>query len=227
MQSADARRVIVTGDDPVADGLLRGFGDLGIAAVRLRCDYESEPAVQQALVAEVGSLAGVDQIVHTWLAPGLFGGRRFVDIDDDEWAGACERSLEAAWWIARASAAPLQATGGSLVFVTPTIGMAGAAQFTMLATVAEGIRVLAKSCGRQWGAAGATVNIVAAAPHHWVGPDAGDVLHRGISLASAALGGAGNVAHDLAPLVALLADPGAHFLTASTLVADGGTWVGL
>ena len=46
--------------------------------------------------------------------------------------------------------------------------MAGAADFTMLAAVAEGIRVLAKACGRQWGVDGATVNTIAAAPHHWV-----------------------------------------------------------
>jgi hypothetical protein len=46
-------------------------------------------------------------------------------------------------------------------------------------------------------------------------------------LSTPAFGSAGSVVDDVTPLVALLADPDAHFLTAATLVADGGTWVGL
>ena len=37
----------------------------------------------------------------------------------------------------------------------------------------------------------------------------------------------GEADDDLAPLVAALATPGTHFLTAATLVADGGVWMGL
>ena len=84
-----------------------------------------------------------------------------------------------------------------------------------------------RACGRQWGVDGATVNTIAAAPHHWVDAETADTLTRGISLSTPAFGGHGSVADDLAPLIALLDDPDAHFLTAATLVADGGTWVGL
>jgi 3-oxoacyl-[acyl-carrier protein] reductase len=161
------------------------------------------------------------------LAPGVAEPHRFVELTDDEWAAGCERSLAAAWWLARASAEPLRASAGSLVFVVPTVGMAGAAEFTMLAAVAEGVRVLAKASGRQWGGDGVTVNTVAAAPHHWVDADTADALTRAISLSTPAFGSAGSVVDDVTPLVALLADPDAHFLTAATLVADGGTWVGL
>ena len=221
--SAEARRVVVTGADPIADQLIDGFARLGVEAVALDIGSGSEADVRAAF----DTLAGVDQVVHTWLAPGLLTARQFMEVSEDEWAGACERSLEAAWWVARASAAPLKASGGSLVFVVPTIGMAGGAEFTMLATVAEGLRVLAKGCGRQWGASGATANTVAAAPHHWVGSGAGDTLTRAVSLSTPAFGSAGDVADDPSPLIALLRDPQAHFLTAATLVADGGTWVGL
>ena len=113
------------------------------------------------------------------------------------------------------------------MFLVPTVGMAGAAEFTMLAAVAEGVRVLAKGCGRQWGVDGVTVNTIAAAPHHWLDADAADALTRAISLSTPAFGGPGDAAEDLAPLIALLDDPDAHFLTANTLVADGGTWMGL
>jgi 3-oxoacyl-[acyl-carrier protein] reductase len=221
------RSVVVTGDGPLADELLDGLDALGIGAVPLECTFESEDAVRDAMTAADARLLGIDQVVHTWLAPGIVAPHRFVELSDDEWAHGCEHSLAAAWWVARASAAPLRESSGSLVFVVPTLGMAGAADFTMLAAVAEGIRVLAKGCGRQWGVDGTTVNTVAAAPHHWVDGDTADALTRAISLSTPAFGSAGSVADDLAPLIALLDDPDAHFLTAATLVADGGTWVGL
>ncbi len=114
--------------------------------------------------------------MHTWLAPGVVAAQPFMDVDEAAWAAGCEHSLEAAWWLARRSAEPLRATAGSLVFVVPTVGMAGAAEFAMLAAVAEGVRVLAKGCGRQWGVDGVTVNTIAAAPHHWLDADTGDAL---------------------------------------------------
>jgi 3-oxoacyl-[acyl-carrier protein] reductase len=221
------RRVVVTGEGPLVDGLLDGFDDLGVDALHLECAFESEDAVRQAIAAADRRLDGLDQVVHTWLATGVVAPHQFVSISDDEWATGCEHSLAAAWWLARACATPLRASSGSLVFVVPTLGMAGAAEFTMLAAVAEGIRVLAKGCGRQWGVDGATVNTVATAPHHWLDADTAEALTRAISLSTPALGGAGTAADDLAPLIALLEDPDAHFLTAATLVADGGTWVGL
>jgi 3-oxoacyl-[acyl-carrier protein] reductase len=221
------RRVVVTGDAPLADRLVDGLDDLGIEALLLDCTFESEDAVRAAMGAAEQRLDGIDQVVHTWLAPGVVAPHRFVDLSDDEWADGCEHSLAAAWWLARASAAPLRASSGSLVFVVPTLGMAGAAELTMLAAVAEGVRVLAKGCGRQWGVDGTTVNTVAAAPHHWVDAETADAVTRAISLSTPAFGTSGSVADDLAPLIALLDDPDAHFLTAATLVADGGTWMGL
>src|SRR5206468_6216380 len=112
----------------------------GVAAVPLECTFESENAVRTAMAAADARLHGIDQVVHTWLAPGVLPPHRFVDLTDDEWINDCEHSLAAAWWLARASAAPLRASSGSLVFVVPTLGMAGAAAFTMLAPVAEGVR---------------------------------------------------------------------------------------
>ncbi len=221
------RSVVVTGDGSLAHALLEGIDALGCGTLHLDCAFASEDEVRAALAEADRQLHGIDQVVHTWLAPGVVQAHHFVDLADDEWADGCERSLAAAWWLARASARPLRASSGSLVFVIPTLGMAGAAEFTMLAAVAEGVRVLAKACGRQWGVDGVTVNTVATAPHHWVEAEIADGLTRAISLSTPAFGNAGSITDDLAPLIALLDDPDAHFLTAATLVADGGTWVGL
>jgi NAD(P)-dependent dehydrogenase (short-subunit alcohol dehydrogenase family) len=227
MSPITGRSAVVTGKGALAEGLLDGLDELGVAAVPLECTFESEAAVIDALATAHGRLRGIDQVVHTWLAPGLVTPHRFMDLDEDTWAAGCERSLAAAWWVASARAGPPRAPAGTPVFVVPTLGMAGAAEFSMLAAVAEGVRVLAKGCGRQWGADGVTVNTVAAAPHHWVEADTADALTRAISLSTPAFGHAGDPSTDLAPLVALLDDPDAHFLTAGTLVVDGGTWMGL
>jgi 3-oxoacyl-[acyl-carrier protein] reductase len=227
MSRREGRRVAVTGTTALAEGLAAGLQAEGAAVALLDCSFESEADVAAAVQAAVDTLGGLDQVVHTWVEPALLDAHVFAALGEETWAIACEHSLEAAWWIARQSSPPLHDTRGSLVFLVPTIGMAGAAGYAMLATVAEGVRVLAKGCGRQWGAAGVTCNTVAVAPHHWVGATAGAELTRGITLSTPAFGGEGDAVTDLAPLVALLADDGAHFLTAATAVADGGTWMGL
>jgi NAD(P)-dependent dehydrogenase (short-subunit alcohol dehydrogenase family) len=237
---------MVTGTHPLASGLAQGLVARGDAVVTVApeasptvaadgvtndfvpCSFDSEAEVGRAVAEATARLGGLDEVVHTWLAPALLSERAFVDIGPEEWITACEGSLEGAWWLARAIRSPLQGSGsGAAVFVVPSISMAGAAGYAMLATVAEGIRVLAKGCGRQWAKDAVTVNIVATAPHHWVSTTAGEALSKAFSLSTPAFGGPGEIADDLAPLVSLLASRDAHFLTAATLVADGGLWMGL
>ena len=224
------RRVALVGDGRLAAGLATGLSERGaqVAIVSsATCAFDTEASIGSAVSVAGDTLGGLDLVVHAWVATSLVEPRAFVELGEDEWAGGCERSIEVAWWVARAAAAPLAATQGAMVFVVPSIGMSGGADFAMLAATAEALRVLAKACGRQWGAAGVTVNTVAVAPHHWVDPDAAAALTRSVSLSTAALGGPGDAATDLAPLVALLASPDAHFLPAGTVVADGGIWMGL
>jgi NAD(P)-dependent dehydrogenase (short-subunit alcohol dehydrogenase family) len=232
------RRVVVTGAHPLANGLattLRTRGDevVTIAPAAhdergIACSFRSEAEVQAAVATAATRLGGIDQVVHAWLDPALLVERTFTELQADEWIESCEHSLEGAWWLARAVRAPMRSSNGTaVVFVIPSIAMAGAAGFVMLGTVAEGLRVLAKGCGRQWAKDGITVNTVATAPHHWVADDAGEVLSKAISLSSAAFGHPGDIGDDLAPLVSFLASEDAHFLTAATLVSDGGLWMGL
>jgi NAD(P)-dependent dehydrogenase (short-subunit alcohol dehydrogenase family) len=228
MSSRDGRRIAVTGDNALADGVAAGLQSLGARVVLLDAAYEAEDDVRAAMEAARDALDGrIDQVVHAWMEPALLDARVFAEVSEETWAIACEHTLEVAWWTARQASPSLRDTRGSLVFLVPTIGMAGGAGFAMLAAVAEGIRVLGKGCGRQWGAAGVTCNTVAVAPHHWTGDAAGAELTRNITLSTPAFGDEGDAAGDLAPLVALLGDDDAHFLTAATMVADGGTWMGL
>lgn len=235
-------RVAITGASPLASGLAAGLLELGATVALLApdagalalsevtavdCGFASEAEIGVAIATADAALGGIDQVVHTWLAPSIVTPHVLVELDEAAWVDGCERSIEAAWWLARRVVAPLTATHGSLVCVVPTVGMSGGANFSMLAAASEAMRVLMKACGRQWGLVGITANTLAAAPNHWVTDDEADALTRSVSLSQPAFGRAGDPADDLAPLVAMLADPGAHFLTAGTVVADGGIWMGL
>ena len=58
-------------------------------------------------------------------------------------------------------------------------------------------------------------------------PDDAKTVTGATTLSTPAFGRSGDPATDLAPLVALIGRPEAHFLTAGTVVADGGVWMGL
>ena len=58
-------------------------------------------------------------------------------------------------------------------------------------------------------------------------PDDAKTVTGATTLSTPAFGRSGDPATDLAPLVALIGQPEAHFLTAGTVVADGGIWMGL
>lgn len=229
------RRVVLIGASPLAAGIAEGLRERGDDIVTLApetedgvgCELDSEDAVREALGLATERLGGIDQLLHAWVPPSLLRETSFTDIEEVGWIDGCERALEAAWWVARQAIPPLLATGGSMVFLVPTVGLAGGAGFTMLGAYAEGVRVLAKGCGRQLGTQGVTVNTIATAPHLWVGTETGDALTRSISLSTPAFGRTGSPTEDLAPLVAMLASPDAAFLTAGTLTADGGIWMGL
>ena len=129
------------------------------------------------MTAAVEAIGGIDQFVYDVVS-------RRAHRDDDLHrrvrggvGRACEGALDAAWWLVRALIGPLRASrGGSIVFVVPTVGLTGASGFVMLSVVAEGLRVLAKGCGRCWGEDGVAVNTLATSPALWVAPDHGQRL---------------------------------------------------
>lgn len=220
--------MVVTGATALADEIAGGLTERGASVRRLDLtELRSEDAVRAAVASAADELGAIEQVVHAWVPASLMQDVAFMDLDESAWEQGCERALEAAWWMARQAIPHLRSTSGSLVFLVPTTGMAGGARHVMLAAYAEGARVLAKSCGRQLASAGVNVNTIATAPHPWVPQDAADELTRSISLSVPAFGRSGEVSADLAPLVTLLASPDAQFLTANTLTADGGTWMGL
>jgi meso-butanediol dehydrogenase/(S,S)-butanediol dehydrogenase/diacetyl reductase len=227
MTLAVSRRIVLTGASPAAAAIAEALSGAGGTVQRIVDSFGSEAAVAEALSDAESALGGIDQVVHAWVPDTVMSGASFMSLDEQAWADGCEAALSGAWWLARQAIPLLLKTHGSLVFLVPTIGMSGAAEYSMLASVAEGIRVLAKGCGRQLGTEGVTVNTIATANALWMPPDDAKTVTGATTLSTPAFGRSGDAADDLAPLVALLGQSEAHFVTAGTVVADGGTWMGL
>ncbi len=227
MVSLGGRRIVLTGATAavaeIADALSADGGRVHL----IPDGFGSQAAVGHALSAAQHALGGVDQVVHAWVPESVMTATSFMSLSEQAWADGCEAALSGAWWLAREAIPLLQESHGALVFLVPTIGMSGAADYTMLASVAEGIRVLAKSCGRQLGTEGVTVNTIATAAQLWMPPDDAKAVTGATTLSTPAFGRSGDPGGDLAPLVALLGRTEAHFVTAGTVVADGGIWMGL
>ena len=227
MRSLEGRRVVLTGTSPSASAIAEALSAAGGNVHRMADAFGSEAAVTQALAEAQDALGGIDQVVHAWVPDSVMTAASFMSLPEQAWADGCEAALSGAWWLARQAIPLLLPTRGALVFLVPTIGMSGAAEYTMLASVAEGIRVLAKSCGRQLGTEGVTVNTIATAAALWMPPDDAKTVTGATTLSTPAFGRSGDPGADLAPLVALLGQDEAHFVTAGTVVADGGIWMGL
>ena len=221
------KRVLITGDTPLARGIGRGLAERG---ADVRAGWR-EPATRAALAAlldtVVADLGGLDMIVHTWTHPKALARHTIDSMTEQQWIDACESTLDGAYRLAQAAHPHLAASLGRLIYVVPTIAMGGADGYAPYAAAAEGIRALAKGIAKTWGKYGITVNIIAVNVTTVLGEQAGGDAAKAFSLSPPALGRTGDPASDLAPVVALLATDDASFVTGSTLVLDGGVWMSL
>lgn len=181
-------------------------------------------AVRPGFLTAVSLLGTPDLVVHV---PAVTNGPIAVTNQHPAaWAEACEAPMAEAIGVARAvgdlvDSVPNGGAARRLVWILPTTALGGAAGFVAVSAAGEGIRALAKGAARQWGPS-CTTTVLAVSPallFTGVGPS-----EEG-SLSTPALGGPGDAATTVAPLVDLLADPRGRFTTGGTLVADGGTWM--
>ncbi|MHB1486196.1 MAG: SDR family oxidoreductase [Acidimicrobiales bacterium] len=149
--------------------------------------------------------------------------RSFVDLDDQGFKTDCEDVMWMGVKALQASLAFLSGTSGTVLIVVPTLSLAGTTGQVAYASGLEGLRALVKSAARQWGHRGVRVNCLTLAPELFGG---GVGESTGTSLGQRALGGTGEVEHDIAPVAVFLCGPEGHFVTGLTLCLDGGTWMG-
>jgi 3-oxoacyl-[acyl-carrier protein] reductase len=205
--------VLVLGRSPgFGAELARGLEDAGATVALVDGSMESRVEARAAFDEATPTGLSVDAVVHALIEPEALGAATLGDTDEASWDARGEAVLRRALWCAQAAYDSFDGRGGKLVFVTPTVGLTGGAGLVPYTTAVEGIRALAKSAARQWGANGIAVSCVAP-PVELLGASGPDV-------AATALGRLPDARGDVAPVIAmLLAGP---FVTGTTVVVDGG-----
>jgi NAD(P)-dependent dehydrogenase (short-subunit alcohol dehydrogenase family) len=218
--TTSSRNAVVVGDGPLAADLADGLGARGYRVAPVAVREVSRANFVDALKRVHQELGSIDLVVHAHAHPLALRSGTVEDISERDWIDACESTLDAAYRMAQAAHAHLVESRGRLVFVVPTTGLTGAVGYAALAAAAEGIRALAKGMAKTWGRDGITVNSIAYA----LGADSATTT---MSLVAPAFGRLPDIETDVAPVIALLASPDAHFVTGATLVLDGGIWTAL
>jgi len=146
------------------------------------------------------------------------GARPLVSTEPGAWTTGCERILwRAVTSLQAAQAAFARHDGGRIVLATATAGVSGAPGAVPFVAAAEGVRAMAKSAARQWGAAGIAVNCVSV-PLELLAPD---LAEQTTFLPPAAIPRDDPV-EDVAGAIEFLTGPGARGISGATLVVDGG-----
>lgn len=159
----------------------------------------------------------LDALVFAPWNPATAPARSLADLTDEEFDAAWQQTMDAAV-AACIDARSRMADGGSIVLTTPTIGQSGGARYAHWSAAAEGVRVLAKSAARQWGADRIAVNAIAFDPAFAL---ADPSAVGAVSIASPALPAD---IDEVARFVVAIAT-GPRTATGQTITADGGVWM--
>ena len=118
-------------------------------------------------------LSGIDRVsttlegvVHAAMPAIAYERLPFHEVDDARWDAVWEQTMRDAISVLQGGYRAMRDGGGAFVFITPVVGMSGAAELGPYSAAVEGVRLLAKSAARQWGPDGIRVNCLAPAPEH-------------------------------------------------------------
>jgi 3-oxoacyl-[acyl-carrier protein] reductase len=204
---------LTPGTTSFSHDLRAALRDLGVDAALVQRRSDDRRELREAF-AQVGAEAVV--LVCGDESATVPGG--LAETGPAEWDQRGERLLREALATLQAAHDHFAAAGrGRLVVVTSTAGISGAATIVPFVTAAEGVRAMAKSAARQWGAHGVTVNAVLV-PLGVLDPDAAGVTPF---LTPPALG-ATTPMRDVATAVRWFAGADGTGITGATVVADGG-----
>ena len=214
--------MVVGGGDPAAS-LANGL----TGNVRLATPAPAE--VDDDFVERFGEVSGspiggLDLVVHALYPQASRSRCRIEDMSPQHWRAACDEPLEAGMRLARSAYEHLRQRQGVILYCVPLVGSSGAGDFSALAAVAEGLRVLARSLARGWGGDGIRAHAITL--HSGIFVRSADVTAatEATSLHEPALARLPSIAQ-VASMINLLCSPEAGSLTGASLIMDGGSWM--
>ena len=220
-----AARRASTGNETLA--LIQAGGG---SAIVVETDVAQRSAVEAAVAATLAAFGGLDIVVHNAASGASGRPTKCEEITDADWDEQAAIALDAGFYLARASFAPLCDSGrGRFIILSSAQALHGGAMNPIYASVKSAQRGMAKALAREWGPHDITVNAVAPAAetdaaklYFERNPQIRDrimslVPMRRLGDAQADIGGA---------IVALCSDH-MRFVTGQTLPVDGGAYTAL
>ena len=217
------RTALIIGADDPADSITAGLAARDWTVLRVDDDTLawSDATIEQQFPA----LEGVDLVVHArYPAPA----RRRADLmqlSADDWHRMADEPLEAAIRLARGAHSHLAAAHGTIVFLVPLMASAGGEGFVPMAAAAEGIRVMAKSLAKTWGADEIRVHAITLDPSAFLAEADAAGLAEANSLHDPPLGRIPDLTTEVAGIIAALTTDDFAALVGASLVVDGGLWM--
>jgi 3-oxoacyl-[acyl-carrier protein] reductase len=213
--ATDGARVAITGRTP--DVLERAAADLrattGTEVLALPGDITDPGEPQRVVAATVARFGRLDIVVANAGGPSP---ARSLDVTDDQVLDAVNANLLTTVRLIRAALPHLEAsdqgricaiTSYSIVQPIPTLALSNLAR--------TGLWAWAKTAAADLVARGVTLNVICPGPH------------RTERMAKLGMAGVGGDPGDFGRAVAFLCSSSAAFITATTLVVDGGATLGL
>jgi 3-oxoacyl-[acyl-carrier protein] reductase len=161
----------------------------------------------------------ISSVLHVCGPTAGVGEQGLATTDEQHWIASCEAVMRSCLFTLQAAFRSFNGNTGSIVVITPTLGISGAAGVVPFATAVEGVRALCKSAARQWGKSDVTVNLIGV-PLAMFSAELGALTSH---QSPAALGRLPETTTDVASAIQLFLSPTARGITGSTIVVDGGS----
>ncbi len=219
-----SRHILVVGGDDPATALASELSG-NVLHVAPGAEAVDDGFVDGIRRADGTTVDGLDLVVHALYPQQSRIPARIDEITASDWAAACDAPLEAGIRLARGSHRHLADRRGTIVFLVPLVGAAGAASFVALSALAEGLRVLARSLARSWGPDGIRAHAVTLHPSMFLAPEHAARATAATALHDPALGRLPSAAEIAAVINGLADSRMTAGLTGASLVMDGGTWM--
>ncbi len=224
-----ARVVIAARRAETGDPVAREISERGGEAECIVTDVTRRDDVERCVDATVQRFGALHVMVHNAYAGGI--AHRLEDVGAELWEQSSRTAVWGSFYCAQLAFPHLRDAGarGRLVLVTSPAGVEGSANIPLYAPVKAAQRAMSKSLAREWGRYGITVNCIAPVAETPALARAFELTPelKGRLEARTPLGRVGDAERDVGGVVAFLASDDAGYVTAQTIVCDGGSFTGL
>jgi 3-oxoacyl-[acyl-carrier protein] reductase len=201
---------------PLAVDIANALATLDLGVALIDGSTHNPDAVREQFDAVDETVSSVLHVAGPNMA---VGEQALVATNSHDWEASCESVLRSCLFTLQAAYRSFDTRAGSIVVVTPTLGISGAAGAVAFATAIEGVRSMCKSAARQWGKDDVTVNLIAV-PMALFSPALGGLTSH---QSPPARGRLPEIATDVTSAIQLFLSPKSRGITGSTVVVDGGS----